>query len=346
VSAAAVVDLRSDTVTRPTPAMRQAMAAAEVGDDVLGEDPSVRRLEEEAAERLGCEASLFVPSGTMGNQIAIHLQTRPGTDVLLEADSHVYRHELGAMAAWSGALPRVLAGRAGRLQPADVAGAVAPSDVYYLARASLLVLENSHNYAGGTVLPVALQAGLVAAARARGLRAHLDGARLFNAACALGCRPAALAAGFDSVMFCLSKGLGAPVGSLLCGSAELVREGRVVRKRMGGGMRQAGVLAAAGSHALAHHVERLAEDHRRAARLAEALTASAAFVLDPETVQTNIVIAALRRPEDESTWLERLRQQGVLAAPMGPGRLRFVTHLDVDDAGLERAMRVIRMVDA
>lgn len=344
MSGAAIVDLRSDTVTRPTAGMRQAMAAAEVGDDVFGEDPSVRRLERQGAERLGCEAALFVPSGTMGNQIAIHLHARPGSDVLLEADSHVYRYELGAMCAWSGALPRVLAGRSGRLEPADVAGAVAP-DVYYLARASLLVLENSHQYAGGTVLPLELQGRLLETAQARGLRTHLDGARLFNAACALGRSPAELAAGFDSVMFCLSKGLGAPVGSLLCGRADLVREGRIVRKRMGGGMRQAGILAAAGSYALSHHVERLAEDHRRAARLAQALSQTAGLHLDPAAVQTNIVIAELRRPDTQDRWLARLQQEGVLAVPMGPGRLRFVTHLDVDDSSLERAIEVIRTLD-
>jgi threonine aldolase len=245
------------------------------------------------------------------------------------------------MAAWSGAMPRVLAGNAGRLDSGTVERAIAP-DVYYLARASLLVLENSHNHAGGTVTTPDAVGRLLAVARARGLSAHLDGARIFNAATALGVPPRDLASGFDTVMFSLSKGLGAPVGSLLCGSEELVREARVVRKRMGGGMRQAGILAAAGLHALAHHMERLADDHRRAARLAAALAELPRFRLDPTSVQTNIVVAELRDPDEQLPLLERLRTEGVLAVPMGPGRVRFVTHLDVDDDGLDHAVRVIR----
>jgi threonine aldolase len=340
-----IVDLRSDTVTRPTPAMREAMARAEVGDDVYGEDPTVRRLEERAAELTGHEAALFVPTGSMGNQIAINLQTRPGSDVLVEQGSHVYCYELGAMAAWSGALPRVLRGRRGLLEPEQVAAAIAP-EIYYMAPSALLVLENSHNHAGGVVLPPALLESLVAAARKGGLRIHLDGARIFNAAAALGIDARRLAAGVDTVMFCLSKGLGAPVGSMLCGDAELMGEARVVRKRMGGGLRQAGVLAAAGLHALEQHVGRLPEDHARAARLARALAELPQFEIDPATVQTNIVIAALRRPGDTDRLIAALRAEGVLAGAMGPGRIRFVTHLDVDDAGLERALRVLRALPA
>jgi threonine aldolase len=340
-----IVDLRSDTVTRPTPAMREAMARAEVGDDVYGEDPTVRRLEERAAELTGHEAALFVPTGSMGNQIAINLQTRPGSDVLVEQGSHVYCYELGAMAAWSGALPRVLRGRRGLLEPEQVAAAIAP-EIYYMAPSALLVLENSHNHAGGVVLPPALLESLVAAARKGGLRIHLDGARIFNAAAALGIDARRLAAGVDTVMFCLSKGLGAPVGSMLCGDAELMGEARVVRKRMGGGLRQAGVLAAAGLHALEQHVGRLPEDHARAARLARALAELPQFEIDPATVQTNIVIAELRRPGDTDRLIAALRAEGVLAGAMGPGRIRFVTHLDVDDAGLERALRVLRALPA
>jgi len=341
MGAAPIVDLRSDTVTRPTAAMREAMARAEVGDDVYGEDPTVRRLEERAAELTGHAAALFVPTGSMGNQVAINLQTRPGSDVIVEQGSHVYCYELGAMAAWSGALPRVLRGRDGLLEPEQVAAAVAP-EIYYMAPSALLVLENSHNHAGGVVLPPDLQERLVGAAREGGLSVHLDGARIFNAAAALGVEARRLAAGVDTVMFCLSKGLGAPVGSLLCGGADLIREGRVVRKRMGGGLRQAGVLAAAGLHALEHHVPRLAEDHRRAARLARALADLPQFEIDPAVVQTNIVIAELREPGETDRMLESLRAEGVLAGAMGAGRIRFVTHLDVDDDGLDRALRVLR----
>jgi len=335
------VDLRSDTVTRPTAAMREAMARADVGDDVYGEDPTVRRLEQRAAELTGKEAALFVPTGTMGNQIAINLQTRPGNDVLLEEGSHVYRYELGAMAAWSGALPRVLQGSTGLLDPAQVSAAVAP-DIYYMARTALLVLENSHNHAGGIVLPPDLQARLIAAARDGGLRVHLDGARIFNAAAALGVEARRLAEGVDTVMFCLSKGLGAPVGSMLCGAADLIGEARVVRKRMGGGLRQAGILAAAGLHALEHHVARIPDDHRRAASLAGVLAELPQFEIDPATVRTNILIAGLRDPAATDRVLETLRAGGVLAGAMGAGRIRFVTHLDVDDAGLERAVRALR----
>ncbi len=333
------VDLRSDTVTRPGPEMRAAMAAAEVGDDVYGEDPTVARLEAVAAERVGHEAALFVPSGTMGNQIAVNLLSRPGTEVVMAEGSHVYLYELGAMAAWSGVLPRLLPAPRG-VFAAETLEASMPADAYYLTRPSLLVLENSHNHAGGVVLDVDAKDRLLEVARARGLGAHLDGARLFNAAHALGVEATTLARGFDSVMFCLSKGLGAPVGSVLCGSRALVREARVVRKRMGGGMRQAGVLAAAGLYALERNVARLAEDHARARRLAETLARHPAFRLDPDAVATNIVIADCD-PERSDAMLAALRRAGILAGAMGRGRVRFVTHLDVDDAGLERALRAI-----
>jgi threonine aldolase len=335
------VDLRSDTVTKPTPAMRRALAAAEVGDDVYGEDPTVNMLEERAASLVGHEAALFVPTGTMGNQIAINIHTRPGTDVLLESGSHVYLYELGAMAAWSGALPRPIEGRRGMLDPEGLARAVGP-DLYYLAPATLVVLENSHNHAGGSVMPLDLHRDLLRKARSLGLRIHLDGARIFNAATALAADARELAEGVDSVMFCLSKGLGAPVGSMLCGSADFIGRARVVRKRMGGGMRQAGILAAAALHALDHHVERLVEDHERASRLAAAVSRCPLFELDPSTVQTNIVIAGLRDSTTSDRIMAELRRRGVLAGSMGQGRVRFVTHLDVDDAGLERTIGALR----
>jgi threonine aldolase len=335
------VDLRSDTVTRPTRAMRAAMAEAEVGDDVYGEDPTVRALEEAMAARLGTEASLFVPSGTMGNQIAVHLHATPGSDVLVEAGSHVHRYELGAMAAWTGATARAIPSEDGLLAPEAVEAAIAPP-VYYLAPARLLVLENTHNHAGGVVLPQERKRSLLEVARRHGLAVHLDGARVFNAAAALGLPAAELAAGFDTVMSCLSKGLGAPVGSVLCGRREAIAQARVVRKRLGGGMRQAGILAAAGLHALEHHVGRLAEDHARARRLAEALAELPGFRVDPARVATNIVIAAVEPAGRVGEVIDGLASRGVLAGAMGAGRIRFVTHLDVDDAGLERAIAALR----
>jgi threonine aldolase len=292
---------------------------------------------------LGFESALFVPTGTMGNQIAIHLHARRGEDVLLEAGSHVYLYELGAMAAWTGALPRVLIGKGGVPEPEDVRLAALPRP-YYMARAALLVLENTHNHAGGVVLPSRSKEALLEAARLGGIRTHLDGARIFNASAALASPPEDLARGFDSVMFCLSKGLGAPAGSVLCGTREWISEARVVRKRMGGGMRQAGVLAAAGLHALEHHVGRIPEDHARARRLADALADLPGFRLDPSRVATNIVIAETDPPRAADRILEALRGLGVLAGGMGHGRIRFVTHLDIDDRGLARAIDALRSV--
>jgi threonine aldolase len=332
-----IVDLRSDTVTRPTPSMRKAMAMAEVGDDVYGEDPTVRVLEEEAAAAAGFPASLFVPTGTMGNQIAVQLLARRGTEAIVEADSHVYNYELAAMAAWAGVLPRVLAGRRGVLDAAAVERECRPKP-YYDAPVTLLLLENTHNHAGGTVLRGADKEALLAAARRHGVPAHLDGARLLNAAVALGTTPAEVARGFDTAMFCLSKGLGAPIGSMLCGSKEFIVEARVARKRLGGGMRQVGVLAAAGLVALRENAPRLPEDHARARRLALGLAAVAGFHVDAPAVETNIVIAEVDPAERAESVLDGLKASGVLAGMMGHGRIRFVTHYDVDDAGIERAI--------
>ena len=336
-----IVDLRSDTVTRPSAAMRRAMADAEVGDDVYGEDPTVVALQEEAAVRLGYPAALFVPTGTMGNQIAIQLLARRGTEAIVEADSHVYNYELAAMAAWAGVLPRVLRGTRGSPDADEVELECRPKP-YYDAPVRLLMLENSHSHAGGTVLPQQRKAALLAAARRHGVAAHLDGARIFNAAVALGIAPAEAASGFDSVMFCLSKGLGAPVGSILCGSVEFIREARVARKRLGGGMRQVGVLAAAGRIALRDNPDRLADDHLRARRLAEALSEVPRFRIDPGSVETNMVIAEVDPPERAEAVLEDLKSRGILAGMMGYGRIRFVTHLDVDDAGIDRVVRAVR----
>jgi threonine aldolase len=343
------IDLRSDTVTRPDEEMRHAMAVAEVGDDVYGEDPTVRRLEEEAAAALGHEAALFMPTGTMGNQTALHLHARragAGADVVCEERSHVVLYEMGAMAALSGLLPRTVPGDRGRLDPAVVEAAIA-ADVPYLARTAAIVVENTHNMHGGTVTRPEAAAALVALARRRGLPIHLDGARIFNAAVALGIAPADLARGFDSVMFSLSKGLGAPVGSMLCGSAHLVREARRVRKMFGGGMRQVGVLAAAGRVALARGPERLAADHDNARLLATALAALPGLEVDLATVETNIVIVRVgasffggSEPAGgpAAALVAAAAAAGVLAVPVGRAQVRFVTHRDVPRPLVEEAV--------
>jgi len=344
----APIDLRSDTVTRPDAAMRRAMAEAEVGDDVFGEDPTVRRLEGAAAAAVGHEAALFVPSGMMGNEIALHLHGRAagaGSEVICEARSHVVTYEMGAMALLSGLQPRTVEGERGRLDPARVEAAVQP-DVPYLSRTAAIVVENTHNMAGGTVTPPALADELVGVARRRGLPIHLDGARLFNAAVALGVPPARLARGFDSVMFTLSKGLGAPVGSMLCGLAAWIREARRVRKAFGGGMRQVGVLAAAGVLALEHGPARLAEDHANAKRLAEGLAGLPGVELDPAEVETNIVIFGVDGGAVEgapaAAFVSRAAEAGVLCIAVAADRVRMVTHRDVDRAGIERALAALR----
>lgn len=275
-----LVDLRSDTVTKPSPEMRRAMAEAEVGDDVYGEDPTVRELEETGAALVGQEAGLFVPSGTMGNQVAVLTHTRRGDEVFLEAESHIYYYEVGDIAALAGAQPRPIPGSRGRFTAADLRAAVREPNIHY-PNPRLVCLENTHNRAGGAVWRPEEVDAVVEAAHELGLAIHLDGARLFNAAVALGLPAARLARGVDSVMFCLSKGLGAPVGSLLCGPAEWIERARKERKRLGGGMRQAGILAAAGLWALRHNVERLAEDHANARWLAEQLAQIRGLRVDP-----------------------------------------------------------------
>jgi threonine aldolase len=337
-----LIDLRSDTVTRPTAAMRRAMAEAVVGDDVFGEDPTVRELEEEAAAAMGKEAAVFVPSGTMGNQIALHLHTRRGDEVLCEASSHVLHYEMGALAALSGAQPKPLASRHGLLDPETVEAAIV-RDVPYQARTAALVVENTHNLAGGTVYDLDRLDRLCAAAGRRGLRLHLDGARIWNAAVALGCAPSAIARGFDSVMFCLSKGLGAPIGSLLAGGRDFVVEARRVRKMLGGGMRQVGVLAAAGLVALREGPALLAEDHRNAALLARELSALAGIEVVEPGPQTNILICRVAgtAPAD---LIRSLAAEGVLAVPLAGERIRFVTHRDVTRAQIAEAARKIAHV--
>jgi threonine aldolase len=338
-----LIDLRSDTVTKPDAEMRRAMAEAEVGDDVFSEDPTVNRLEEEAAAAVGMEAALFVPSGTMGNQIALHLHGRPGGEVICDARCHIVNYEIGGMAALSGLLPRTLPSGNGLLDPAAVEAAIAP-DVSYRARTVLIEVENSHMMAGGTVYDRPHLEAILAVARRHRLPVHFDGARVFNAAAALGVSVATLAAGFDSLNFCLSKGLGAPVGSLLCGSRSFIAEARRVRKMLGGGMRQAGILAAAGLIALRKGPEQLSADHENAARLARALAGMKGIDLDPASVRTNIVIFRLT-PElcggSSGEFLGCAKEAGVLGVPMSQEKVRFITHRDVSRGMIEEAIERI-----
>ncbi len=335
-----MIDLRSDTVTKPTAAMRAAMAAAEVGDDVYGEDPTVNRLEARAAEVFGREAALFVPSGSMGNLIGIRLHTQHGQEVICESRAHILNWEMGMVAAFAGCVPRTVAAHQGILTWAQIKESIAPK-IYYRAQTALVELENTHNMAGGTVTPLDVLREIWAGAKDAGLPTHLDGARVFNAATALGVGVAELTSGFDTVMFCLSKGLGAPVGSMLVGSRELMARARSFRKALGGGMRQAGVLAAAGLIALEEGPALLAADHANARMLAEAVAQHRQVEIDLSAVQTNIVIFALRDRGDAAALVGRLKARGVLASTVGPHAVRLVTHLDVDRAACEQAASVL-----
>jgi len=340
-----IIDLRSDTVTHPTDSMRKAMSTAEVGDDVYGEDPTINSLEERAAELMGREAAVYVPTGTMGNQIAIHLHTHPGSEVVAEAGCHVFNFEMGAMAALSGTLPRAIETADGILTPAQVETAIQPR-AGYRTPTSLVVLENSHNLAGGRVTPPERMAELIRVARGHSLPVHLDGARIHNAAAALGISAAELSAGCDTVMFCLSKGLGAPVGSILVGSTDTIVEARRVRKMFGGGMRQAGIIAAAGLVALDEVVPLLAEDNRRAHELAVGLAEIPAVVLDPDTVETNIVFFSLAddTPMDAGALAARLAEEGLLCHPLGGDSVRMVTHYHISDSDIEKAVEITERV--
>jgi threonine aldolase len=333
-----IIDLRSDTVTRPGPEMREAMARAEVGDDVYGEDPTVNRLQELAAERLGKEAALLVPSGTMANQIALRVQTQPGDAVIAGESAHLQLYEGGAAAAISG-LQFLTAGRGGLFSAAELEAAILPGDSHF-PRTRIVCVENTHNRSGGCVFPLADVRAIGALAAARGLARHLDGARIFNAEIATGVAAREWASHFDSVSFCLSKGLGAPIGSLVCGSRELIGSAHRVRKQLGGGMRQAGVIAAAGLWALEHGVARLADDHANARLLAEGLSAHAGveLVVKPET---NMV---LFRVPDAAGLVQRAAARGLRLGAVGPDRIRAVTHLDVNAADVREAVRVIGAV--
>jgi len=333
------VDLRSDTVTRPTPAMRRAMAEAVVGDDVFGDDPTVAALERRVAELAGKEAAVFVPSGTMANQIAVLAHTRPGDEVLLESRSHLFMNEQGGIAANAGCLARTVPGARGVLDPAELQAAVRDASDDHVARLALVCVENTHNGHGGTVVPLAALDAVRAFGRAHGIAVHLDGARLWNASVASGVPIRRWAETADTLSMCFSKGLGAPVGSILVGDGAAIAVARRARKRLGGSMRQVGVLAAACLHALDHHVERLADDHRRARTVAERLGTLEG--VRAETPETNMVRVTLEDPRLDRDRLAADLAPEVLIDGPDPRMLRIVTHLDVDDAGLERAVEAL-----
>jgi threonine aldolase len=334
-----VIDLRSDTVTLPTAAMREAMARAEVGDDVFGEDPTINRLETMLAERVGMEAALFVASGTMGNAACVLTHCARGEEVILGQSSHIFLNEAGGMSALGGIFPHTIPDQPdGTLRLEDIAAAIRPENIHF-PRTRLLCLENTHNRCYGAPLTAAYTAAAVALAKERGLLVHLDGARLFNAAVALDVDPRELTRGVDSVNICLSKGLAAPVGSVICGSGEFIARARRTRKMLGGGMRQAGILAAAGIVALERMVDRLAEDHALARRLAEGIARIAGLATEPARVRTNILYIDLadRRLSDDA-FIARLAQRGIRLSHTGPARFRMLTHHGIDAAAIDAAL--------
>jgi threonine aldolase len=338
------VDLRSDTVTKPSPDMRRAMAEAIVGDDVFMEDPTLNALQARAAEIFGREAGLFVPSGSMGNLTCVLAQTRHGQEVICETNGHIYNYEMGALSAVAGVLPRVVDGIDGLLSWDAIAPAIRPK-VYYRPQTAMICLENTVNMAGGTVLPTKTTNDICEQAHAAGIHVHLDGARIFNAATYLNESVAEMTRSVDSVQFCLSKGLGAPVGSMIVGTREFIERCRSIRKMLGGGMRQAGVLAAAGLVALEQGPKRLQIDHDNAKVLANLLSKIPGVILDPAKVHTNIVIFSLKGSGvSSSEFLKKLAGVSVLAVPVDADRIRMVTHLDVTRAQVEAAAEAVRRV--
>jgi threonine aldolase len=333
-----VIDLRSDTVTRPTAAMLQAMQAAAVGDDVYGEDPTVNLLQEKLANMFGFEAGIFCPSGTMTNQIAIRCLTNPGEEVICHRLSHIYNYEGGGIAVNSLCSVRLIESPEGTISPEDVLENLNPSDSHF-ARTSVLALENTVNKAGGTIFPMELMRQTCLKAREKGLRLHLDGARLFNALVETGENPTELGQLFDTVSICLSKGLGAPVGSVLLASRQMIAKAHRYRKLMGGGMRQVGYLAAAGLYALEHNIERLVEDHQRAKSLAQMLHSKAKSLVQP---QTNILIFEIQTPSQD--FVHQAAELGLLCNSFGPNRIRLVTHLDFDDEQLQACERIFKQL--
>ncbi|MFG2061386.1 threonine aldolase family protein [Micromonospora sp. NPDC048871] len=333
-----LIDLRSDTVTRPTPGMREAMAAAEVGDDVYGEDPTVNALEAEVAALFGHEAALFCPTGSMANQIALQLLVPPGAELLCDADAHVITYEMGAAAAYGGMTSRTWSAVGADVDPDVVAGMIRP-DGYWAVPTRAIAVEQTHNRGGGGVIPLDTLRRLRQVADEAQVALHCDGARIWHAHVADGVPLATYGGLFDTLSVCLSKGLGAPVGSLVVGAADKIERARVIRKRMGGGMRQAGILAAAGRYALAHHIDRLAEDHAKAARLAEAI---APFGVLAAPVRTNLVPLDLAKTSlDAPTLAAAARAEGLLISVLGPHTARLVTHMDVPDPAIDQAITTL-----
>jgi threonine aldolase len=337
-----IIDLRSDTVTRPTPEMREAMRGSEVGDDVYLEDPTVNRLQERAAEIFEREAALFVPTGSMGNLISVKLHTQPGQEAIMESRSHIFNYEVASIATVAGVLPRPIPTEDGLLDWPRIEAEIRPP-IYYCSQTSLVCLENTHNMAGGAVLSKEHMHNICERAHEKSLAVHLDGARIFNAAVALGESVAKLTRPFDSVMFCLSKGLGAPVGSIIVGSRNFIERARALRKMLGGGMRQVGVLAAAGLIALEQMPARLGEDHANAKLLAAGLATIDGIKIDPETVQTNILIFDISTTGMNTGNLSAmLKERGVLANGINPREMRMVTHYDVSRQDCETALEILK----
>ncbi|MBX9787881.1 MAG: aminotransferase class I/II-fold pyridoxal phosphate-dependent enzyme [Pirellulales bacterium] len=338
------LDFRSDTITRPTPAMRQAMANAEVGDDVFGEDPTVLALEARTAELLGKEAAVYVPSGTMSNQLGVRVHCQPGDEMICEASCHILNYEQAGYAQLSAVAARPIAGRYGVLDVEQLTGLIRPADDHY-PRSRVVCLENTHNRGGGRILPLDKVAAICGWAHGQGLATHLDGARLFNAVVATGTPAHEWASHFDTVSVCFSKGLGAPVGSALAGPKDLIRKARRARKLLGGGMRQAGVIAAGALYGLNHHIERLAEDHVNARELAKAISAIDGLALDPPDVDTNIVIFLVSpKLGTAAEFCARLKEAGVLMLPIAAQQVRALAHLDVSREDVKAAVEVLRRV--
>ena len=337
-----MIDLRSDTVTKPSSGMREAMMSAPVGDDVYSDDPTVNSLEERIAELLGAEAALFAPSGSLANQLAMRLLVKPGEEIICDSQAHVVRAELGAAAVFSGITSRTWQADRGLLRADDALNIVRPDGGPYLVSTTAIAVENTHNFGGGTIQPIEEIVKLRTQSRALGLAMHLDGARLWNAHVATGISLKDYGRNFDTVSVCLSKGLGAPVGSVLASSKERIASARIWRKRYGGGMRQVGILAAAGHYALDHNLARLADDHARAKKIAQACHAAVPSTTDPNHVDTNIVALNLTNTTLTAAALnDQLKAQGIAASALGPKFLRLVTHLDITDADIEKICQVL-----
>jgi len=331
-----IIDLRSDTVTKPSPEMRQAMAQAEVGDDVFGDDPTIKKLEERVAQLLGKEAALYVPSGTMSNQISLRIMTEPGDEILCESGSHIFNFEVAAAAALSGIQLHPLVAPYGILTPEIFEPEIRGENIHTPAT-KVMAIENTHNRAGGTVYSMKALDDLKAMADKHKLLFYLDGARIWNAAAYHKVKPAEIAKHFDCISVCFSKGLGAPVGSAVVSTKERIKKARRVRKMLGGGMRQVGIIAAGALYALEYNLERIPDDHRRASKLASNLKACNLFDIDNETVKTNILVVKLKAPLEVGEFCARLAKKGILMVPFGAGRLRAVAHLQIDDGDIETA---------